>query len=379
MKICNKENCYGCNACVNVCPKKVIEVKNESDGFLYPEIDEKECVNCGMCTLVCPGFDSNLKSIVNKVNIKEYACTHLNCDVISTSQSGGAFYGLAEVVLNKRGIVYGAAFDTDNKVSHLKVENVEDLWKLQGSKYVQSDIGSIFQEIGKYLLSKNKVLFSGTSCQVAGLNLYLNSKNISQDDLITCDFICHGVPSPIVFKEYIAFLEKKYKAKINHPNLRDKKMKDWKTPIESYKDSNDNIHTETLWNELFYSDMILRISCGNCKFNKEYYVSDITIGDFWGGEKYIDDFSNYPNGISVVLAHTIKGNKLIKEGKFNLQEIQNYDQKNLNISTTISHQSDNFWRTYYEKGFEFALKRFTSYGGVVTKVKRKVLRKLKKW
>jgi coenzyme F420-reducing hydrogenase beta subunit len=376
MKLCEEYKCYGCDACINICPVNAIQMTKEQNGFLYPELDEKQCIDCGLCGAACPGNETNFSDIIRKDNVVEYACIHKDKRIVHTSQSGGAFYGLAETILEQGGIVYGAAFDEGNYVVHLKVDQHEDLWRLQGSKYVQSRIGDTFKEIGKLLQDGRTVLFSGTSCQAAGLILYLKNKKIKAANLYTCDLLCHGIPSHIVFKDYIRFLEEKYGAKIKKPNLRDKNIINWKTHVESYCDSHGNIHTESLWTELFYSDLLLRRSCGDCIFGKENWISDITVGDLWKGEEYINNFNEYQDGISVALVHTEKGNDLIKSGKFSLQTIEHYSQR---YSAKLSYQAPRFWKVYYSKGFETALKKFTSYGGLVTKSKRKILRRLKMW
>ena len=206
------DECVGCGACENVCPVKAISMQENEEGFLYPVVDSDLCVSCNKCNHVCPVQKNEKKAVVSKA----YAAWNKDDAILRGSSSGGVFSILAQYVLRKGGVVCGAAFDEGNVVKHILVENAADLEKLRGSKYVQSEIGHIFVQIKDLLKSGRQVLFSGTPCQVAGLNSYLEK---DFDNLLTVDVACHGVPSPKVWQKYIFELGKD----VSQFNFRDKR------------------------------------------------------------------------------------------------------------------------------------------------------------
>ena len=191
-----KEKCNGCHACYNACPVQAISMQFDAEGFLYPAIDASICIDCGKCDRVC--------SIQNPPAInpyeEAYACYAKNADEHRTSCSGGTFAVLARQVLRDGGIVAGAAFTPTQDVQHITIASEADLWKLKGTKYVQSTIGSCYVQVRNYLKCGKKVLFSGTPCQVAGLKAFLGEE---YENLITIDLICHGVPSPGIWRRYL--------------------------------------------------------------------------------------------------------------------------------------------------------------------------------
>lgn len=199
INIRNKHDCCGCSACVSRCPKQCINMCEDSKGFLYPQVDKESCIDCGICEKVCP--------MLNKPEAKEpqheYAVQNSNEKVRITSSSGGVFSSIATGVLNEGGVVFGAAFDEEWKVCHIGIDTKEELSLLQGSKYVQSHIGDAFPRVEQLLKRGVKVLFSGTPCQIAGLKRYLRKE---YNNLFTVDVICHGVPSPKVWREYLKSL-----------------------------------------------------------------------------------------------------------------------------------------------------------------------------
>lgn len=196
-----KKSCVGCAACYNICPHKAITMKEDIEGFKYPSIDYSLCVNCGLCQKVCP------VSKINNYNDSKplfYAAKNTNEIERLSSSSGGIFALLAKYILKANGIISGAIVDENLKVKHITIDNEKDLKPILGSKYVQSDIECVYNEIKDYLKEGRLVLFSGTPCQVAGLKSFLNA---DFNNLITVDIICHGVPSPLVFRKYLDYLE----------------------------------------------------------------------------------------------------------------------------------------------------------------------------
>ena len=222
IKIKAKEDCCGCYACYNICPKECITMESDNEGFWYPKIDKDKCINCNLCEKVCPIINKPNSSLYEK---KSYAVFNKNEKIRLESSSGGIFSLLAEYVINNHGNVYGAVFDEDFNVKHVKINILQDINLLRGSKYVQSRINDIFKSI-KFDLKNNKiVLFTGTPCQIAGLQSFLQKK---YDNLILMDIVCHGVPSPLVWQQYINELKQNYKQNIKSIYFRDKST-GWKT------------------------------------------------------------------------------------------------------------------------------------------------------
>lgn len=328
MKICDKKACTGCSACMNACPKKAIKMDYDEHGFLAPIVDNEKCVSCGLCREICQAN----KQVKKNQLIKVYACKNKNEKIRLSSSSGGIFQEFAEVIISKNGNVYGAVFDENFKVIHKKVNNLLDIEKVKKSKYVQSDMKNVIQEIRQDILEEKQVLFSGTPCQVQALN----SRGLRQkENLYTVDLVCHGVPSPKIFEEYKKFLESKYNSKIVDINFRwkdEESTQNIKIIFENGEEYISNKEKGDIFYNLFLEDLILRDSCYSCQYRELNRVSDISIADFWGIEKgkYKDFYDK--KGISLVLINTEKGLELfnsIKE-KIEFVEIEDRDFINFN-------------------------------------------------
>lgn len=305
IEINNKEDCCGCYACYNICPKQCITMKTDNEGFWYPNIDKNECINCNLCEKVCPILNSVKRSDSKKI---AYASMNKDEQVRIKSSSGGIFSILAEYIIKNNGVVYGAGFDEDFNINHKRILVSTDLDLLRGSKYVQSSIGNIYRQVKNDLDSNKSVLFTGTPCQVEGLRSYLKKEYIN---LITMDFICHGVPSPLVWKKYLEEMKKSKQENIKNIYFRNKDI-GWK--IFSLKIIFDEkIYSNTLNNDLFMKgflqDVYLRPSCYNCKFKKINRISDITVADFWGIENILPKMDD-DKGISLIVVHSEKGKQL---------------------------------------------------------------------
>lgn len=192
--ITDKSKCCGCNACVQRCPKQCIAMREDEEGFLYPKVDVAVCIDCGLCEKVCPVINQN----VPKEPLQVFAAKNKNEDQRLRSSSGGVFILLAENIIKQGGVVFGARFDKNWEVEHGYAETLEELEPLMRSKYVQSRIGNTYKEAEMFLKQGRKVLFVGTSCQIAGLHKFLRKE---YENLLTVDFICHGVPSPGVWRK----------------------------------------------------------------------------------------------------------------------------------------------------------------------------------
>lgn len=304
-KIVDKSKCSGCSACYNICPKGCIEMKEDSEGFLYPVVDESLCVDCKKCVAVCPILKTYSGSSLGKA----YACINKDEDIRMQSSSGGIFTLLAEHIIDRGGVVFGAAFDERFNVVHTEIKDKSELYRLRGSKYVQSTIGKSYQKVKKYLEEEKLVLFSGTPCQISGLNSYLGMKYVG---LITVDIVCHGVPSPMVWRRYLEYRENFACASTRRTNFRHKKY-GWNSfsVLLEYSNSTEyeQIFSKDLFMRGFLANLSLRLSCYNCHFKSVKRESDVTIADFWGIEKVKPElFDN--KGTSLVLINTQRGVKL---------------------------------------------------------------------
>ena len=302
-----KKNCCGCSACASVCPCNAIAMNSDDEGFLYPVVDETVCIGCNKCVQSCPVINSSEKD-----GEKPSAYWAINADekVRAESSSGGVFSVLAENTIKSGGIVFGAAMsDNCRSVRHISVDSIDDLYKLRGSKYVQSDISDSYIFVKKYLDNGKTVLFSGTPCQIEGLLGFLGK---NYDNLICVDLICHGVPSPKVWGKYVKFVEKKTTSETESVSFRSKRYGWHKySLLFSFKDKTEkiNILPDDLFMKSFLSDICLRPSCYSCKFKKMSRKSDITLADFWGVERLIPEIDD-DKGVSLVIVHSLKGENL---------------------------------------------------------------------
>ena len=222
INIKDPKDCCGCTACASICAHNAITMKTDALGFLYPEVDTTKCVNCGMCDKVC-AFNGNYDLSLNFPEPKAYGVRHKDMMEVETSRSGAAFIAISDWILAHGGVVYGAGYTDHFRVVHKRATNKEERDEFKGSKYVQSDLSNIYRQIKCYLAEGRYVMFSGTPCQVAGLKLFLRKP---YSNLLMVDLICHSVPSPLIFKDYVNFVEKKNNKKLESIKMRDKE-KGW--------------------------------------------------------------------------------------------------------------------------------------------------------
>lgn len=354
MDRCNLDLCTGCEACCHICPTKAITMTDSEDGFRYPVINKTICRECGLCTAVCP-----LNSKMENDFEQKYYCAKAKEQLERrTSQSGGMCACLAEKTLLRGGVVYGCALNEALKAEHIRVQRKQDLFKLKGSKYVQSDISKIYSTIIDDInnLSISRVLFFGTPCQIAGIKSFLQKKSIDLKKLYCVDIICHGVPSPKIYADYLNHCYKSVKSY----NFRDK-IFGWSSHIESIETKRCVIHSERFV-KLFYSNLILRKSCYECKFCTFNRCSDLTCADFWNYRQ--SGISYDSEGISEVLINSSKGLGLFDEirKELNIMEISKgqADQHNLNAPTILSKPSmrDDFWKEYKNEGIDYIVKKY---------------------
>ncbi len=309
INIKDKTGCCGCSACFNICPKNAIIMKPDNEGFLYPDIQEELCVNCGLCEKVCP-IQNPMQEIQKEQTA--YLFQNSNDRVREESTSGGAFTAIGEYVLNRGGVVVGAAYDEEFRIIHSIAESTFELRKFRNSKYAQSNMQDIYRQIRKLLDSGRFVCFSGTPCQVEGLLSFLRKK---YDNLLCVDIVCHAVPSPKLWEKYLQYQSSKVKDATNIL-FRDKKPYGYKYSSMSIYKGNDVIYRNGVESDkmlrAFFSEIADRPSCYDCKFKKRYRESDITIWDCFEVYRFSQKLDD-DKGTTRVLIHSESGRKVMDE------------------------------------------------------------------
>ncbi|MBQ7094899.1 MAG: Coenzyme F420 hydrogenase/dehydrogenase, beta subunit C-terminal domain [Clostridia bacterium] len=347
-----KEDCCGCTACMNICPKGAITMQADEEGFLYPEIDGKRCIECGLCKKIC-AFQKEELSLEEMPQV--YA-VKASDEIRRQSSSGGCFTAFSDVILQKGGAVYGCAFDEKLKAEHIRAENERERDRCRGSKYSQSDLGTIFSSVKEDLKAGREVLFTGTTCQTAALREVLSEQE--QKNLYTVDIICHGTPSPRLFADFIEYIEQKRNKKVKAYYHRPKDL-GWRGGEKLiYADGKKESRTTLVdgWRNIFYGDLALRPSCYQCRYSNPCRPSDITIADFWGIEGYAPEFSD-ALGVSLALVSSEKGRRLFEACRSSLQIIERTMEEavvknpNLKVPTARPAARTQFWALYKEGGF----------------------------
>lgn len=306
--LCDNKICTGCAACAAVCPTSCISMIPDEEGFLRPVIDSVHCTECHICTQVCPPLSY---CGINSQNTTALAAINMDYSVREHSTSGGVFSLLCEYILNQGGVVFGAAYNSDFSVSHCCIEDMDDLHSLRQAKYVQSNITDCYHRIKTILQRGRPVLFSGTPCQVHGVQSYLGK---DYNNLLLVDLICHGIPSPKVWQHYIHYRcnTDANGARPTSINMRSKESGWASYSVHfDYTDGGSYIasNRKDPYIKGFIGNLYLRPSCYDCSFKGVERISDITLGDYWGvwsQHPEIDD----QNGVSLVLLHSIKGKKI---------------------------------------------------------------------
>ena len=372
IEIEDKKNCCGCHACFNICPQNAILMIEDENGFKIPKIDKRLCVNCGLCEKVCP----IIKDVKIENEPEAYAMYNIDEQNRKNSSSGGIFSLLSKEILHLNGVVFGAKFNDKFEVEHDFIENEESLYMFMSSKYVQSTIGDNYKKVKDFLENGRYVLFSGTPCQIEGLKAFLN-KDYAR--LYTQDIICHGVPSPMVWKKYLEYREEKDGKKPQEINFRNKE-KGWKE-YETYFKYNDGEYRKNHKNDYFMntflSNLCLRESCYDCKFKKKNRISDITLGDFWGIDKVISNFSDN-KGVSLVIVNSIKGKELFEKikckckfEKTDLNEAIKYNPSMIKSSEKPKNRKV-FLERIKSESFELITKQYVSKKSIIKRIKIKV-------
>jgi Fe-S-cluster-containing hydrogenase component 2 len=283
-----KQDCCGCGACASICPKQAITMKPDADGFTYPVLDDSACVDCGLCVTTC-AFQN--VPVTADGPLATYAAVNKDAEALSRSSSGGVFAALASLVFEKSGVVFGCAFNDDLEPEHICIDNPADVARLQGSKYVQSDVKNTYAEAKKSLQVGRCVLYTGTPCQIAGLKAYLGR---DYDSLITADLVCHGVPSTAFFKGYIAWLEYKRGGKVAAYRFRDKTEGSMSCGVGKVVFRKGGMNWDNMvyspfhyYYQYFLSGDICRESCYTCKYAGGNRQGDFTMGVTGASRRHI--------------------------------------------------------------------------------------------
>ena len=406
ININNKKDCCGCHACSNACPKQCITMQADKEGFLYPIVDKETCIDCGLCEKVCPVINQSEP----RKPLHVYAAYNRNENIRMQSSSGGIFTLLAEAIINEGGVVFGAKFDKDWNVVHDYTETIEGIAAFRGSKYVQSTIGNTYSQTKKFLQAGRKVLFCGTPCQIAGLKKYLRKE---YDNLLTVDVVCHGVPSPLVWRRYIDETAEKLRAErvdgkntvscslnelpvITGISFRDK-THGWKkygfrisyaaskaaeNPVSesATREEREILHyfKDNIFMKGFLANLYLRPSCYECAARSGKSGSDISIADFWGIQNFYPEFDD-DKGVGLILVNSEKG-KLI----YNTVDAYNIDaiyqqglkaNKCLEYSVKRTENVDVFWKNFSHGNWDIINKL---YKKCVPNITKRILNRIKK-
>lgn len=349
-----EKECCGCKACLDICPKKCISMKENEEGFLYPKVDQSKCIKCNLCKRVCP--NECAESELKKAN-EGYAGICKKQEVVSSSSSGGAFSAICKSAFTEGYLVYGVKWNEDYCVCHDMAKTYEDSKKFRKSKYIMSDMNHCYNQIAKQLKENNRVLFSGTPCQCAAIIRYMKCKNISTDKLLLVDIVCHGAPSQKIFDQYLDEIGKSNIKSYSFRHKSDKGKIDTRTAQLLYKDGTEdvlNIHNDAFLKG-YYGRLFYRISCGSCKFARIERISDITLGDAWHIENVYPKWDS-EKGVSMILINTEKGKNIFEKCKKYMDlesiEIKWAEQANqqLRKPTQMHPGRDKFFKLYKDIG-----------------------------
>lgn len=353
IKILNPTDCCGCEACVHSCPRQCIEMKEDDKGFLYPEADGERCIQCGLCEKVCPRLNPD----DCKAPVRVSAAKNQDEAERKDSSSGGIFILLAKQVVLQGGVVFGVTYDENWMPVHGCADNVRDLKQFQGSKYVQSRISGAFVKAKGFLEAGRKVLFSGTPCQISGLKHLLGKE---YENLLTVEVVCHGVPSPKVWRDYLDYLKREtdITPPIEHISFRDKRngWEDYDFVIAS-SDSQNTIFREpfkdNLYMKCFLRNLSVRPSCFSCRAKGGRSRADISLGDFWDMKQYLPEFHD-DKGVTLVHINSDKGLEYFR--KIDCESVSLDPSVHYNgmyyDSTAEKYPSGKFWDLYRKKGID---------------------------
>lgn len=374
----NDTNCYGCRACQMSCPARAIEMLPNNEGFLYPVLDLSKCIKCNICETVCP-FENSSGIIKNPT--ATFVCQNSNESDLMISSSGGVFLAVSRYILSINGYVCGCIFDSNMSAKHIITNEFSEIKKMCGSKYVQSDLTNTYPQIKDLLEKKQTVLFTGTPCQVAGLQCYLKK---DYSNLFTMDLICHGVPSPMLLKAYL----ESCRGTVHELRFRDKQLNGWgpKGSITIEKKGRTCTERISPYNNSYYqmyyiNNNVNRCSCYECQYAQQGRVGDISAGDFWNNSEHYNKHA-CEKGLSALMVNTEQGRLLIDNVDLVLMPID-YDSiakgnPNLSKPNHKPESRDSFYSRLDELGYKKLSQEECKYSYFIPFVKRHIPRFVKK-
>lgn len=366
IKHITENNCFGCFACESICPKSAIKIDSKT-GFYKPDVDSSLCIECGLCLNICPKEQNEKNGIDNQV---AYAIKHKEKSVLNESTSGGAFSSIANRVIEMNGVVYGC-ITSRNEVRHTRTES--DYSEMRGSKYVQSNLSDIHNQIANDLKNGRMVLFTGTPCQCSSMKKFVKQKNLPEDMLLLVDFICHGTPSPKIFSDYISYCESKAEKNIKKHLFRPK-INGWTKHTEANVLTDGTVDYQSyesqMYKSIFYSHLAMNETCFSCPFASVERVSDVTMADFWGVQKSHPEFFDN-RGLSFALANTKKGRDFVL-GCMDIDitevSVDDVDQPQLHRPCSKPDGYEKFWSVYNKRGFSYVVKKYYHGGWLYRKL-----------
>lgn len=368
------EKCTGCAACAAICPAGAIILTENKNGFREPVVNSKKCINCTLCEKTCR------EQVEYRNPQKVYIAKHKNKKVHMDSQSGGAFTAISDYILSKNGVIYGAVFNGNYEVEHVRATSVEIRNRMRGSKYIQSNMDTTYKQIENDLNNGRLVLFVGTGCQVAGILKYFKNRKTDVANLFTIDILCHGVPSVFIWRDTLQYLKKIYNANVKSIQLRE--IQERTRPVMHIK-LGEKETSDYLYRKLYYSNLALRESCYSCKYNRCQRVGDITIGDAWGIEKANPEFYD-TRGVSLILFNTEKAlkekNSILHDMVIEKVNIKDYMQECMVSSAKPKRDPGLFWKDYHSKRFGYIVEKYAKHNPLLNilyifkRIYKKILR-----
>lgn len=381
IEINDKKNCTGCGACINACPLHIIKFEEDVEGFIYPSVDADNCINCSLCEKSCPMLKDRASLCPNIDGFPQFFAGQLiNKGELFAVSSGGAFWAFSQTIIDKGGVVYGAVQTDVDSIYHQRAETLEEIKAIRRSKYFQSDTKQTFAQVKADLKDGRSVLYSGTGCQIAGLKAYLGKEC---DNLITCDVVCHGVPSRKVWKAYRKEKEEREGKIIKDLVFRDKSA-GWSHNQYRITYQDGSVEKEASTQQLFHAGylqgLFYRPSCGVCRFASLPRVTDVTLADYW---QYQGKFrqSDKDLGVSLITVNSNRGQRLLDDSSKYLDIELTEQEKALESCRHLDeHPSENpdranFFKLFNEAGYYAAAKKYITSAGNTNLVKR-VARKL---
>lgn len=351
----DKTQCCGCSACMSVCPRSCISMECDEEGFLYPVTDTRLCIGCNACDKVCPILSPKAER-TPFAGSAFFAAYANDCNTLRQSSSGGVFSLLASQTIEEGGVVFGAAWEEDT-VRHVQVKNAGELERLRGSKYVQSDVSSTLRQVNELLSEGIRVLYSGTPCEIAGLNSYIKK---GKELLTTIEVACHGAPSPKALSAYLDSLKSQFSVDNIRLDFRSKES-GWTDyhvrAIDGEKVLNSESHRHNIYMRGFLHELFSRPSCHGCHFKGNASHADITLADFWGVEESIPDFPA-SKGVSLVIVNSEKGHRLWRcmEARTQSREVNAASALRRNgslLESTEAHPERKYFFRHLNNGDEF--------------------------